>query len=570
MSDDTVKAICNGNNHKDLITTISMSLDVIPEELSSLGSPEHRNWRKLQDEDDPISLVRHSIQNSEKFDSDDLEAWKLWKQRRRLKVQDGILFRTCKLADRDVNQLVLPKASRLEVLKALHDDMGHFGFDRVWDLVKSRFYWPGMAEDVKSYVGGCLNCMKRKRWEPRAELVNIKTSYPMEMVSMDFLGLEASIGGHANILVLTDHFTRFAMATPTKNQTAKTTAKALIDLFITHYGLPHRLHSDNGTNFTSQVIREMCSMLGIQRSTTTVYHPSGNGQTEKFNKTLLDMLATLPEAKKNRWKEYVQPLVHAYNCTKNSVTGYSPFHLMFGREPRLPVDLKFGLVGKTEELSHKEFVEDLRTRLEEAYKIAASSISKAQKSAKKHYDQRVRGNKLQVGDRVLKRKTQFGEGKHKLSNRWDDKVYVVRKQLEGIPVYEIQPETGHGRSCRLHRNNLLPIEKKPDCPVSSDSSSEEDQYRLHLSPSDGELEDEAVAKGPPISEPKTNTPQRSKSESSSDSQVESPQRPLPRRSSRVRKQPERFQAGTYAHSAHLHQEKDKIHLLSQLLEFLNK
>ena len=129
----------------------------------------------------------------------------------------------------------------------------------------------------------------------------------MELVCMDFLGLETSSGGYNSILVLTDHFTRFAMAVPTKNQTAKTTAKALIDLFVNHYGLPQRLHSDQGASFTGKVISEMCQMLGIKRSTTSSYHPMGNGQVERMNRSLLDLLGTLPDTKKSKWKDYVAP-----------------------------------------------------------------------------------------------------------------------------------------------------------------------------------------------------------------------------------------------------------------------
>jgi transposase InsO family protein len=557
MSDDTVRAVCNGASHDDLITTISMSLDVIPDDSAIPDSMSQCDWSALQSQDEAIHPVRQAILKLEKFTCEEPEARRLWSQRKRLIMEGDVLYRTRQADGKATKQLVLPRASRQEALKLLHDEMGHFGRDRVLDLVRARFFWPGMSEDVVSYVGKCMSCMKRKRWEPRAELVNITTSYPMEIVSMDFLGLESSIGGYSNILVLTDHFTRFAMAVPTKNQTAKTTAKCLVDLFINHYGLPHRLHSDNGSNFTSQVIREMCKMLGIKRSTTTVYHPSGNGQTEKFNKSLLDMMATLPEMKKSRWKDYVQTLVHAYNCTKNSVTGFSPFHLMFGREPRLPIDHKFGLVGNSEELSYKEFVEDLRHRLEESYKIARSNIGKAQGTSKKRYDQRVRGNKLDIGDKVLMKKTNFEEGKHKLANKWEDKVFIVQKKLENIPVYEIRPESG-GKVRRIHRNNLLPIQKKSDGGSSSSSSSSDEEIQLHMSVSEEEVEPSQ----PPEPEPVINS-------DSSDSS-ESPARPIPRRSGRDRRQPDFYQAGVNVHQTHNSVGNNKVKLLSQIMEFLNK
>jgi len=570
-SEDTVKAVCNGVEREDLITSMSLSVGTMLDESVSTTSMSRNEWAKLQADDRSIDPIIRALQGREKFTSEDPDARKLWTHRKRLIFEEDVLYRTCTVSGKTLKQLVLPKASRTEAMKMLHDDMGHFGRNRMLDLLRTRFFWPGMIDEVKAYVENCMSCIKRKRWEPRAELVNIKTSYPMEMVSMDYLSLETSIGGHSNILVLTDHFTRFAMAIPTKNQTAKTTAIALVDLFVNHYGLPHRLHSDNGANFTSNVIKEMCKMLGIERSTTTVYHPSGNGQTEKFNKTLLDMLATLSDTKKSHWKDYVKPLVHAYNCTKCSVTGYSPFFLMFGREPRLPIDFKFGLVGKSEEISYKEYVEDLRRRLEEAYELAKKNITSAQTAGKKQYDKRVRGNRLDVGDRVLLRKTRFEEGKHKLANHWEDEVYEVQNQLDDLPVYIVKPESGKGKLRRLHRNNLLPIGKGNEASSerSSSSSTSEEEYGLGKFPSErnavSDMADKALERTTPIKEqPEPDSPDTSESEAGG----QSPSiRPIPRRSGRIRKAPDRYQAsGLNQVTA----PDDKLQILSKILDFLNK
>ena len=160
----------------------------------------------------------------------------------------------------------------------------------------------------------------------------------MELVCIDFLGLERSKGGYENILVITDHFTRYAQAFPTRHQLATTTAKILFDHFIVHYGFPARLHSDQGRNFESKVVKELCKLAGVQKSRTTPYHAMGNGMTERFNRTLLNMLGTLKDHQKQDWKSYVAPLVHSYNATRHDSTGYSPFFLMFGRHPRLAAE----------------------------------------------------------------------------------------------------------------------------------------------------------------------------------------------------------------------------------------
>ena len=167
---------------------------------------------------------------------------------------------------------------------------------------------------------------------------------------------------HQNVtFVITDHFTRFAVATPTRNQTAKTTADALYNGFIVRYGIPARLHSDQGANFESQIIKELCEVMGINKSRTTPYHASGNGMTERFNRTLISMLGTLDIEKKKNWKQYIAPLVQAYNCIKHESTGFSPYMLLFGREPRLPVDLAFGINTRSEETSYTDYVSAKQT-----------------------------------------------------------------------------------------------------------------------------------------------------------------------------------------------------------------
>ena len=231
--------------------------------------------------------------------------------------------------------------------------------------------------------------------------MNIKTSEPLELVCLDYLTLETSKGGYQHILVITDHFTKYAVAIPTRNQTAKTTADAFYNNFVLHYGLPKRLHSDQGANFESNLIKELCTLTGIERSRTTPYHPMGNGLTERFNRTLLQMLGTLTTEQKQNWKKYVGPMVHAYNSLRQDTTGHTPYFLMFGRQPRLPVDFTFGLNTHTRKQPMSSYVADLKIRLQTTHDLATKAPESAQKRQKKGYDRKVRGNSIKVGDRVL-------------------------------------------------------------------------------------------------------------------------------------------------------------------------
>jgi len=252
------------------------------------------------------------------------------------------------------------------------------------------------------------------------------------------------------------------MAIPTRNQTAKTTAEALLNGFIAFYGLPQRLHSDQGANFESNLIKELCILTGITKTRTTPYHAMGNGIVERFNRTLLDMLGTLEPNAKLDWKSVVSPLVHAYNCTRHDTTGYSPYELMFGRKPRIAIDAVLGLLSSDEQpRDYGDYMLELKGRLTQAYELATKACKSAQGKQKTYYDKKVRGAVVQLGDRVLVKIVAF-EGKHKISDRWERDVYVIEQQPnQEVPVYVIRREDGEGPVRTLHRNLLLPVSPLP-------------------------------------------------------------------------------------------------------------
>lgn len=254
------------------------------------------------------------------------------REQNKLMFKNGLLYRLSKRpSGTEVLQLILPSKYVPVVLRSMHDDMGHLGVERTTELLRNRFYWPKMFSEIERYIQNCGHCVTRKSPVQRAPLHQITSTGPLDLVCIDFLSLEPDSKGMNSILVVTDHFTRYAQAYPTKNQKALTVAKILVDKFFLHYGLPARIHSDQGRDFESQLIKEMLTIMGVRKSRTTPYHPQGDPQPERFNRTLLSMLGTLSNEKKRQWSEHVGYLVHAYNSTKCDATGYSPYYLMFGR-----------------------------------------------------------------------------------------------------------------------------------------------------------------------------------------------------------------------------------------------
>uniref|UniRef100_A0A9J8A250 Integrase catalytic domain-containing protein n=1 Tax=Cyprinus carpio carpio TaxID=630221 RepID=A0A9J8A250_CYPCA len=146
--------------------------------------------------------------------------------------------------------------------------------------------------------------------------------------------LEPSCSGHENVLVLTDVFSKYTLAAPIRDQRAETVVQALVTEWFFRFGGPGRIHSDQGRNFESTLMKQLCGFYGIEKSCTTPYHPAGNGQCEWFNQTLHNLLRTLPVSRKRDWASCLPQILFCYNTTPHQSTGESPYFLMFGQEPR--------------------------------------------------------------------------------------------------------------------------------------------------------------------------------------------------------------------------------------------
>ena len=216
-----------------------------------------------------------------------------------LVVRSGILCRQLQSSDRLPGriQTVIPEALHSEVLTDLHEGTmgGHLGMDKTLSRLKERYYWPGPYNDVRDWCRNCGICAARKTPTPkaRAPLQAVVTSYPLQLVAVDILGpFPESPAGNSYILVVADYFTRYTEAYPIPNQEATTVANKLVEEFFFQFSPPERLHSDQGRKFESTIVTEVCKLLGIKKSRTTPYHPQSDGLVERFNRTLLDMLAT--------------------------------------------------------------------------------------------------------------------------------------------------------------------------------------------------------------------------------------------------------------------------------------
>jgi len=207
----------------------------------------------------------------------------------------------------------------------------------------------------------------------------------------------------------------------------------------------------------------------VEKLRTTPYHPQTNGQCERFNRTLLSMLGTLDRESKAHWPRLIKTLVRCYNASCNRMTGYSPHCLMFGYEPRLPLDVDLGLPAPSAWLKggcKTSYVQRLKRHLEWGFQAARDARSHEAEKAKGLYDERARGGGLEAGDEVLVKINQY-TGKHKIADRWEEERYAVLERITDV-VYRVEPMDG-GRSRVLHRNQLLPLRYRVPVPEGGDS-----------------------------------------------------------------------------------------------------
>lgn len=221
----------------------------------------------------------------------------------KFRIEDDLLIKvTHRDGESEQHKVVIPKEDIPGMLKHLHNYMGHPGRDKTTSLVIDRFYWPMMMRDIVTWIEECDRCLKFKTPDnQRAELVRIKT-YPFELACMAYVTLEPFEGGIKNILAITDHFSKFYVAVPTRNQTSKTTADALFHNFIVPYGILTTLHLEQDAIFSRKLRQDLCFCASISKSRTTLYHPMGNGIAERFNRTLISMLGSLKQDQKSDWK----------------------------------------------------------------------------------------------------------------------------------------------------------------------------------------------------------------------------------------------------------------------------
>ena len=357
-----------------------------------------------------------------------------------LHLKNGVLHRRWESDDGKSSrwQLVLPRSRVKSVLEELHSSStgGHFGIMKTLHKIRERFFWDKSKSDVEKWCRSCSECSARKgpKIRSRGRLQRYNVGAPFERIALDILGpLPRTTDGNKYILVVMDYFTKWPEAYSIPDQEATTVAEILLQNWISRFGVPLLIHSDQGTNFNSAVFTKFCELLGMEKTRTTPLHPQSDGMVERFNRTILNHLSIFVSRNQQDWDKKLPLFLLAYRSAVHETTGYTPFHMLFGKDLRLPCDLLFGRSPDTP-TSPVHYVEDLQARLEDVHRFARERVNIMTERMKKRYDVKSTDRKFKEGDKVWLWNPKRRKGlSPKLQSCWEG-PYTIVKLLNDVVV----------------------------------------------------------------------------------------------------------------------------------------
>ena len=352
--------------------------------------------------------------------------------------QNGFLYRRfCSPSVEHGNgfdQLVVPKLYRQQVMHQAHETLfgGHQGSKKTTDKVLTNFFWPGITADITRYCRSCDVC---QRTVPRGRITKVPLGSmplidtPFERIAVDIVGPIHPMSNNRNryILTIIDFATRYPEAIPLPSIEAERVAEALVSVF-TRIGIPKEMLTDRGSQFTSEIMKQVSKLLSIRQLMTSPYHPACNGLVERFNGSLKQMLKRMCAERPADWDRYLDPLLFAIRESPQESLGFSPFELLYGRKVRGPMsvmrELWTGEVDTAETKTTYQYIIDLKERLNETCEAAQKELQKSKVRYKHHYDKKSRPRQFEVDNKVL---LLLPTDKNKLLLQWKGPFSITAK-----------------------------------------------------------------------------------------------------------------------------------------------
>ena len=365
--------------------------------------------------------------------------------------QEGLLYQATTTHVLEIAHLIaLPKTFRSKVLKLAHEKLGHLGARKVKALVRQRFVWPGMGQDIINHCRSCPVCQRCSK-APARKVPMIEREVltePFEALAFDIVGpMSKGKGGYRFLLTAICMASRWPEALPLRSITAKAVAQGMVEIFA-RTGIHLQLLTDQGAQFVGSLVTQLCKNLQIEKIKTTPYHPECNGMVERMHGTLGAML-TKASAEGLDWVAQIPFALFALRSAPNRDTHFSPFQLVYGHQVRTPLDILHQGWAEIEfkELDTSEWSEWLAEKLEHWHDVLRERGKLASEKRKVGFDRKTVNRQLEEGDQVLCRVPGMS---HKLEESWHG-PYTV---LEKVSRVDYRINLGRGRKKVLHINNL--------------------------------------------------------------------------------------------------------------------
>ena len=340
---------------------------------------------------------------------------------------------------------VLPEKYRKKVIKTAHQEGGHMAASKTMKRILEQFVWPGMRKDIRKIIKTCATCEAYHHRPVHVEMQEIDIPpTPMQVVGVDLIGpFVPDQYGRRYLMTIIDYLSGWAEAIPIKDQSARECIEALTKEFLPRHGNPLKIINDNGQGFKSAEWARFLGQAKIELSRITPGHPQGNAKVERLNKTLKSVLAKAVENHPERWSEKVGYTLAAYNTSVSDTTGYTPFFLLYGRRPRVPLE---------EYLPTENLFGNRLDDLAQAYRHARESALESRQYNRRRLNARANvQTSLQVGDTVT---VTVDEPVGKLTSIWDPEYEVIR--VRGTTHWLRHQQTGKER--KLHREKLMLVD----------------------------------------------------------------------------------------------------------------
>ena len=325
------------------------------------------------------------------------------------------------------------------------------------DVLRRRVFWPSMAQDIPKWLRNCPECQLHSndnRNRPQEPLHPLAIVPPFYRWGLDFIGiLPPSVNGNRHILVAIDHSTKWPVVQAVKNCDAKTVAEFLLKSIVLPFGVLSEIVSDRGPAFTESTLREYLNSMQVKHLLTSSYHPRTNGVTERFNGLLSKMIHKyLSVEPRGNWENYLDTALLACRIRAHRATGFSPFFLVYGQQPRMPGD---ELLPSMSDLDEIDLVGERLSQLEilqRKRKEAQKSLEKQRESMKIEYSKKlIKKTTIKEFDLVLIR----NEARLKFEPRWLGPLRIRSKHPNG--TYSLETLAGIPHATKVHHDRLRKV-----------------------------------------------------------------------------------------------------------------